>query len=173
MDEASQQQPGSRFRADQSVPAFVARDAVANARRIAPAAHASSPENAAERAPHPGHGIDPRGLPRNDNTMPTLSIRFSVHPNSTITWKISADSTLLVCHERIWLTRVRSPYDHWLGSGDTIRLQRGERIWLSTDADEPARVSLTSAWSRRRSTALHWVEWLAAWPAALMWRRAR
>jgi hypothetical protein len=108
-----------------------------------------------------------------DDAVPTLSIRFAVHPNATVTWKIASDSTLRVCCERIWLTRARSPYDHWLGPGDTIRLARGERIWVSSDAQSPAHVTLTSAWSRRRTLALAWIEWLAGWHAVFAPRRAR
>lgn len=145
MDEASQQ-TGPHG----STPAFIATDATA----------------AAARNP----AID---LPRNDDATPTLSIRFAVHPHTTVTWKIASDSTLRVCRERIWLTRARSPYDHWLGPGDTIGLARGERIWLSSDADRPAQVTLTSAWSRRRTVALAWLEWLAGWPATLAPRRPR
>ena len=111
--------------------------------------------------------------PHRHDTTPSLSIRFAVHPHTTVTWKITSDSTLRVCRERIWLTRAHSPYDHWLGPGDTLGLARGERIWLSSDAPGPAEVTLTSAWSRRRTVALAWIEWFAGWSARLAPRRAR
>jgi len=159
MDEASQQ-TGSHASAHGSTPAFAAIG-------TAPAdAHHHDTLPAAARGP----AID---APRNDDAMPTLSIRFAVPPRTTVTWKITSDSVLRVCRERIWLTRTRSPYDHWLGPGDTIGLARGERIWLSSDAESPAQVTLTSAWSRRRTIALAWIEWFARWPAALAPRRAR
>ena len=107
------------------------------------------------------------------DAMPTVSIRFAVHPHTTVAWKIASDSTLRVSRERIWLTRARSPYDHWLGPGDTIGLARGERIWLSSDAPGAAEVTLTSAWSRRHTAALAWIERFAGWPAVLALRRAR
>jgi len=159
MDESSQ--AGSRASAHGSTPAFAARDAApANAHRgFSPAA-----------TPHPAPDVPGDG---GNDAMPTLSIRFAVHPHTTVTWKISSDSTLRVSRERIWLTRARSPYDHWLGPGDTIGLARGERIWLSSDAQEPVEVTLTSAWSRRRTVALAWIVWFAGWPAVLAPRRVR
>jgi hypothetical protein len=105
--------------------------------------------------------------------MPSLSIRFAVHPHTPVAWKIASDSTLRVSRERIWLTRARSPYDHWLGPGDAIGLARGERIWLSSDAPGAAEVTLTSAWSRRHTAALAWIEWFAGCAAVLAQRRAR
>jgi len=163
MDEASPQQTGSRACAHESVPAvpaFLPRDAAPNPH---PAA-SSVARNPAPPVP---------SVPRADDAMPTLSIRFAVDPHCTVTWKITSDSTLRVCRERVWLTRARSPYDHWLGPGDTLRLARGERIWLSSDGEGPAHVTLTSAWSRRRTVALAWIEWFAGWPAAFAPRRAR
>ncbi|MFD1554522.1 DUF2917 domain-containing protein [Paraburkholderia silviterrae] len=48
---------------------------------------------------------------------------------------------------RIWLTRARFPYDHWLPPGEMLRVYRGERLWLSADGgNAAARVMLTSAW---------------------------
>lgn len=153
MDESSQQ-TGSHASTRGALPADV---------------HRSLP--AAAVAPHPV--IDVSGNDDAAAPLPTLSIRFAVHPHTTVTWKITSDSTLRVCRERIWLTRARSPYDHWLGPGDAIGLARGERIWLSSDAERPAQVTLTSAWSRRRTVALAWIEWFAGWPAAFAPRRAR
>ncbi|HTH61885.1 MAG TPA: DUF2917 domain-containing protein [Paraburkholderia sp.] len=150
MDEASQQ-TGSRASAQESAPAFTATGASSSAAPI---------------------GL-PIGSPRHDGATPTLSIRFTVDPRKTVTWKIASDSTLRVCRERIWLTRARSPYDYWLGPGEAIGLARGERIWLSSEADRPAEITLTSAWSRRRTVALAWIEWFAGWPAVFALRRAR
>lgn len=166
MDEMSQQ-TGPHASAHESPPALAARDAAAAKphHRLSPAA-----------APHPAieaSGTGARLAPRNDDAMPTLSIRFAVHPHTTVTWKIASDSTLRVCRERIWLTRTRSTYDHWLGPGDAIGLARGERIWLSSDGEHPAQVTLTSAWSRRRTAALAWIERFAGWSAMLAPRRAR
>ena len=106
-------------------------------------------------------------------STPTLSICFAVEPNRTVAWRITSDATLRVYGERVWLTRAHSLDDHWLGPGDTIRVARGERIWLSSDGERAARVTLTSAWSRRRVAALAWFERLAGWTAAAGLRGGR
>lgn len=89
--------------------------------------------------------------PRDDEALPKLVLHFAVNPAVTVTWRVNADAELHVHSERIWLTRIRSPYDYWMKAGETMRLQRGERIWLSTDSHEAARVSLTSAWRAPRT----------------------
>ncbi|CAM2195504.1 DUF2917 domain-containing protein [Paraburkholderia sp. A1RI_3L] len=89
--------------------------------------------------------------PRDDEALPKLVLHFAVNPAVTVTWRVTADAELRVHSERIWLTRIRSPYDYWMKAGETMRLQRGERIWLSTDSHEAARVSLTSAWRAPRT----------------------
>jgi hypothetical protein len=95
-----------------------------------------------------------------DERQPTIVVHFSVLPGATFTWRIEADSTLAVQGARLWLTRISSPYDHWLAPGARIRLQRGERVWLSTDGEHAARVSLTSTLIVRRG-------WMARWLARL------
>ncbi|WP_043285518.1 DUF2917 domain-containing protein [Paraburkholderia oxyphila] len=82
-----------------------------------------------------------------DDALPAVSIHFAVPVAATLTWRVRADSTLRVYGARIWLTRARSPYDHSLKPGETLRVYRGERLWLSADGDNAAaRVTLTSAW---------------------------
>lgn len=82
-----------------------------------------------------------------DDALPALSIHFAVPAAGTFTWRVRADSTLRVYDARIWLTRARSPYDHWLNPGDMLRVHRGERLWLSTDGGTAAaRVTLTCTW---------------------------
>ena len=76
-----------------------------------------------------------------DERLPKIVVHFSVMPGVTLTWRVEADSTLAVQGARIWLTRISSPYDHWLAPGDEFRLHRGERVWLSTDDDGRARVA--------------------------------
>ncbi|WP_322092662.1 DUF2917 domain-containing protein [Paraburkholderia bannensis] len=86
-----------------------------------------------------------------DTALPAQSIHFTVPAGQTLSWRIAADSTVRVHGSRIWLTRARSPYDHWLNPGETLRVARGERLWLSSDPawDAPpntARVTITCAW---------------------------
>ncbi|HZZ11633.1 MAG TPA: DUF2917 domain-containing protein [Paraburkholderia sp.] len=93
-----------------------------------------------------------------------LVLHFSVEPGATLTWRVEADSVVNVRGARLWLTRISSPYDHWLTPGNELRLQRGERVWVSTDGETPARVSLTCALPARRGRLARWLTrfaWLA------------
>ncbi|WP_084170198.1 DUF2917 domain-containing protein [Paraburkholderia ferrariae] len=102
-----------------------------------------------------------------DAPLPAQSLHFAVPQGQTFTWRLAADSLLRVYGAQIWVTRARSPYDHWLNPGDTLRLTRGERIWLSTETDTPARVTLTSEWRPRSALLRRAFLRLAAWPFLL------
>jgi hypothetical protein len=93
-------------------------------------------------------------LPR--ERLPAVSLHFTVPPRKVLSLRIAADSELRVQHQRVWLTCLGSPLDHWLQPGESIRLQRRERIWLSTDANAAAEVSLTSAFERRLAFVARW-----------------
>lgn len=96
-----------------------------------------------------------------DEHLPKVVLHFSVVRGATLTWRVDADSTLSVQGARLWLTRVDSPYDHWLEPGNEFRLQRGERVWLSTDSERTARVSLSRALPARRGFVRRWLGRLA------------
>ncbi|WP_322030977.1 DUF2917 domain-containing protein [Paraburkholderia sp. J76] len=110
---------------------------------------------------------------RFDDPLPAQSVHFAVPPQRTLTWRVNASSTLRVHAAPVWVTRARSPYDHWLKPGESLRLERGERIWLSTEADFPARLSITSAWRPPFAGVRRCMERLAAWLALLALRRPR
>ncbi|CAE6719507.1 hypothetical protein R69658_04650 [Paraburkholderia aspalathi] len=104
-----------------------------------------------------------------DERLPKVVVHFSVVRGATLTWRVDADSTLSVQGARLWLTRVSSPYDHWLEPGNEFRLQRGERVWLSTDSERTARVSLSCALPARRGFVRRWLgrlAWLGLGPPA-------
>ncbi|WP_166656153.1 DUF2917 domain-containing protein [Paraburkholderia sp. BL10I2N1] len=84
-------------------------------------------------------------------------IHFALMPGRTVSLRLDADSEIRVRTTRVWLTRVFSPYDYWVQPGDVIRLQRGERIWLSTDGDEAAEVALTSEYIERYNAVSRWI----------------
>ncbi|WP_310632767.1 DUF2917 domain-containing protein [Paraburkholderia sp.] len=113
-----------------------------------------------------------------DVALPAQSIHFAVPTSATLTWRVIADGTLRVYGARIWVTRARSPYDHWLNPGDVLRVHRGERLWLSADIDDTsthraaARVTLTSAWRPPLFSSVA-VERLATWFGLFVLRRAR
>ncbi|MPW16442.1 DUF2917 domain-containing protein [Paraburkholderia sp. CNPSo 3157] len=79
-----------------------------------------------------------------EERLPRVVVHFEVQPGATMSWRVEANTELFVQGARVWLTRAASPYDHWLQIGDTFRLQRGERVWVSTDGDAAARLSLTT-----------------------------
>ncbi|WP_321895161.1 DUF2917 domain-containing protein [Paraburkholderia heleia] len=108
-----------------------------------------------------------------DDPLPAQSIHFAVPPMRTLTWRVNAPATLRVQVAQVWVTRARSPYDHWLQPGETLRLGRGERIWLSTETALPARVSITSAWQPPFAGVRRGMERLAAWLALLTLGRSR
>lgn len=99
--------------------------------------------------------------------QPKVVVHFSVMPGATLTWRVEADSALVVQGARLWLTRISSPYDHWLEPGQTFELRRGERIWLSTDGEGAARVSLSCALPATNSVFRRWLRrlvWLSLGP---------
>jgi len=89
---------------------------------------------------------------------PEMVIRFVVQPGHTASWRVRSDSELRVGTARVWVTRIFSPYDYWLQTGDVLRVSRGERIWLSTDANIAAEISLTSAYAVARRPLFKWIE---------------
>jgi Protein of unknown function (DUF2917) len=89
---------------------------------------------------------------------PEMVIRFIVQPGQTASWRVRSDSELRVGTARVWVTRIFSPYDYWLQTGDVLRVSRGERIWLSTDANIAAEISLTSAYAVARRPLFKWIE---------------
>ncbi|NIE68919.1 DUF2917 domain-containing protein [Burkholderia sp. Ax-1719] len=120
-----------------------------------------------------------------DAALPAQSIHFAVPAGQTLTWRVAADSTVRVHGSRVWLTRARSPYDHWLNPGDTLRVLRGERLWLSSEASTvpladneltTARVTITCAWRPPLASARRIVEHCVtrfSWLSLLTLRRAR
>jgi hypothetical protein len=90
--------------------------------------------------------------------LPRVVMHFEVQPGATLSWRVDAHCELCVNSERVWVTRVASPYDYWLQPGNSIQLRRGERVWVSTDGRVAARLSLTT-WPRTRRGVLF--RWLA------------
>jgi hypothetical protein len=142
--------------ASQTAPQFVAQATIATS--SAPLAR-TSPAHFDAEASH------------FDFPLPAQSIHFAVPPLRTLTWRLNAPATLRTHTAQVWVTRARSPYDHWVQPGETLRLERGERIWISTEGDVAARVVITSAW-RPPMDVRHGIERLAAWLALLTLRRS-
>ena len=92
---------------------------------------------------------------------PRMVIHLSLVPQQTVSWRVCADSEVRAHGSRVWLTRIFSPHDYWMQTGDVIRIARGERIWLSADGDRPVEVTLTSEYvGRRRLLRRRLLRWL-------------
>ncbi|AWV04060.1 hypothetical protein DM992_22530 [Burkholderia sp. JP2-270] len=81
--------------------------------------------------------------------LPTVVIRFAVAPRTTMTWRAPQDAEIRAHGAALWITRPPSVDDYWVQPGDVLRIARGERIWIGTDADRSAEASITTAYVRR------------------------
>ena len=81
--------------------------------------------------------------------LPTVVIRFAVAPRTTMTWRAPQDSEIRAHGAALWITRPPNVDDYWVQPGDVLRIARGERIWLGTDADRSAEATITTAYVRR------------------------
>ncbi|MBN3791740.1 DUF2917 domain-containing protein [Burkholderia sp. Ac-20353] len=81
--------------------------------------------------------------------LPRVVIHFAVAPRKTLTWRAPNDAEIRSHDAPLWLTRVSSVDDYWIRPGDVLRIARGERIWLSTDADRPVEASITTVYVQR------------------------
>jgi Protein of unknown function (DUF2917) len=93
-----------------------------------------------------------------DALPPQVVILLNVLPKQFITWRVRTDSELRAGTKDVRVSRIFIPYDHLLQPGDVLRLTRGERIWLSTDAEMSALISLTSACAGPRKPMYKWFE---------------
>jgi len=92
-----------------------------------------------------------------DDVLPKVVIHFTVQPCITYSWCVAADADLRVFGAQVWLTRIHSPYDHWLAPGTQMRLQGGERVWISTEGPCAARISMTSLLPVVRNPLRRWL----------------
>ena len=81
--------------------------------------------------------------------LPTVVIRFAVAPRTTMTWRAPQDAEIRAHGAALWITRPPNVDDYWVQPGDVLRIARGERIWLGTDADRAAEATITTAYVRR------------------------
>ncbi|KVV42719.1 hypothetical protein WK81_14800 [Burkholderia ubonensis] len=81
--------------------------------------------------------------------LPRVVIHFAVAPRKTLTWRAPNDAELRAHDATLWVTRLTSIDDYWMRPGDVLRIPRGERIWLSAEGNQPAEVSITTAYAMR------------------------
>ncbi|MEI6000646.1 DUF2917 domain-containing protein [Paraburkholderia bengalensis] len=94
------------------------------------------------------------------------SITFEIVAGETVPMKVTRSTRLAVSGAAVWVTRSDDVEDYWLEPGKTLRLRRGERLWLSVERGTQARVAFHVP-MRPRQKALNWFgrvsERFAAW----------
>ena len=79
------------------------------------------------------------------------SIAFEIRSGETLPMKVARSTKLVVHGGAVWVTRSDDIEDYWLQPGHTLRLRRGERLWLSAEGTRarrwrfPCRRAATSA----------------------------
>jgi hypothetical protein len=68
-------------------------------------------------------------------------ITFEVEANQVASVRVSRSTRLTVRCGAVWVTRSDDTADYWLEPGHTLRLRRGERLWLSVESGQQARVA--------------------------------
>ena len=83
------------------------------------------------------------------------SITFEIVAGETVPMKVTRSTRLVVHGGAVWVTRSDDVEDYWLEPGKTLRLRRGERLWLSVERGTQARVAF-SVPTRADERALNW-----------------
>ncbi|HEY4349773.1 MAG TPA: DUF2917 domain-containing protein [Paraburkholderia sp.] len=68
------------------------------------------------------------------------SIWFEVGNGETVPLRVTNSTRLTVHGGAVWVTRSDDVEDYWLEPGKTLRLRRGERLWLSAEGSTQAGV---------------------------------
>jgi hypothetical protein len=84
------------------------------------------------------------------------SITFEIVAGETVPMKITRSTRLAVSGGAVWVTRSDDVEDYWLEPGKTLRLRRGERLWLSVERGACARVAFLVP-TRPEQKALNWL----------------
>ena len=84
------------------------------------------------------------------------SIAFDIRSGETVPMRVTRSTRLKVSGGAVWVTRSDDTSDYWLSPGHTLRLRRGERLWLSVEGAPRARVAF-SVPTRVNERALHWL----------------
>ncbi|MET3215149.1 DUF2917 domain-containing protein [Burkholderia sp. A2] len=71
------------------------------------------------------------------------SITFEIPPGETVPMKVQRSTRLVVQCGPVWATRSNDVDDYFLADGETLKLRRGERLWLSAEGREGARVAFS------------------------------
>ncbi len=83
------------------------------------------------------------------------SINFEIRAGETVPMVVTRSTRLKVHGGAVWVTRSDDVEDYWLEPGHTLRLRRGERLWLSVEGSPSARLAF-SVPTRADERALNW-----------------
>ncbi|KNH08805.1 hypothetical protein BRCH_04000 [Candidatus Burkholderia brachyanthoides] len=86
----------------------------------------------------------------------STSVTFEIKPGETVPMRVARSTRLMVYGAHVWVTRSNDIDDYWLSPGDCLRLRERERLWLSVEGGEAARVVFTIA-PRPDQRAARWV----------------
>lgn len=71
------------------------------------------------------------------------SITFEIPTGETVPMKVQRSTRLTVQCGPVWATRSNDVEDYFLVDGETLRLRRGERLWLSAEGRQGAHVAFS------------------------------
>jgi hypothetical protein len=94
------------------------------------------------------------------------SITFEIQPGETIPLRVVRSTRLSVQGGLVWATRSNDVDDYFLVAGESLKLRRGERLWLSCDAADAACVAFSVALPARQAAAKglrRGFAWVAGW----------
>ncbi|MDE1178901.1 DUF2917 domain-containing protein [Paraburkholderia sp.] len=84
------------------------------------------------------------------------SITFEIRAGETVPMRVTRSTRLAVHGSAVWVTRSDDVEDYWLAPGHTLRLRRGERLWLSAEGGTAARLAF-SVPARVEQRAFDWL----------------
>jgi hypothetical protein len=83
------------------------------------------------------------------------SIWFEVSAGETVPLRVTNSTRLTVHGGSVWVTRSNDVEDYWLEPGKTLRLRRGERLWVSTERGAQAQLVFFVP-KRANERAINW-----------------
>lgn len=71
-------------------------------------------------------------------------ITFEVLADQVASVRVARSTRITVRCGAVWLTRSDDTADYWLEPGHTLRLRRGERLWIGAEGGKAAWVAFAS-----------------------------
>jgi hypothetical protein len=72
------------------------------------------------------------------------SYTFEIGPGEIVPVMVSHSTRVSVHGAPVWVTRSNDVEDYWLAPGRSLRLRRGERLWLSVEGQRRACVAFVA-----------------------------